>query len=836
MSGRRRVPIDNINDLMQRRQKATQQHRNKESTSELEELEDLMSTYQYREPELHEEFAPLNEELQDANENARQWKDALEMDINRHEISSLEESTYDYRETMNERDEAIEDLVRQSLLLKEEHQEQIKRLQRENKSFAKEILEQNSKLTRFTHGLQVREEQIGNLQKEVFELKRAQRQSCESFMELQIQATELEADLLLERRRSPESNELHEQIEKLKAELIRERRKTSEATTALKEEASTLKTEHSRLRAASFVTEAESPEHKKLLERFQHGRNSNGSDGHRNELEAELEELRDRNEIQRIELQELRRELWAATEAAGRANDLQRELTQARHALEGSQASPVLQKQVKEAEATNRILKERIEQLEKMRRIEADTVNNIEAKPKSVTTNSGNDQDIEKLEAELFNREMALQKADLLAQKLTRNLNTLKGAYVRLEQEASGTMLNAPKIEEIEEFQRMNDSLFNENHELRKANKQASEDREEMQKELKNLRTQLDFLENEKKTIGRLKNELEEAKEKRVSAETSIVSSYERQLTAMGLDKTTTVEKLEKDLEDLRWESSRKIGEMTGQLEAHQDENERNRKQFMVQLEAKNQAIFALEKTLHAQEQVIDSMKEEMDHLQQGMVDSTKRRRDESENLQQEIMELETNKAKLEREMLGLKTQLDASKNEKEEEVARLNKVISSLKEDNQLAKDVANSEDINRIMEVRQRLGQLKDRNTSLAEENERLVSRLDRALKKNQSLSTYKDQARTFEQECSALRNQVEELEQSIVSFKNRPQASKAAAVEAEVPSKKNPKGMRGMFTRRSKSRENAKTRTTVALVNVTNERLASTKDYSDELLGNR
>jgi chromosome segregation ATPase len=274
-----------------------------------------------------------------------------------------------------------------------------------------------------------------------------------------------------------------------------------------------------------------------------------------------------------------------------------------------------------------------------------------------------------------------------------------------------------------------------------------------------------------------------------------------------------TIDSLRKDLAASRGRGAEDITGMTISLNALQSENSGLREQFEVELQAKNQQIYALEHTLHAQEQIVENMRSEMDQLQSGMESSTERRREDFEDLQQEMMQIESRAMKQDREIIALKMQLEESKLEHKSEVVRLKDVIVTMEKESPLAKTVAELQRDDKMLEVRERLEQLKMRNTNMQEENLKLGGRLERAIIEIKSFEAERNHSEEMDKENGLLRGQVKELEKILGGARKQKQRGAPAspartAIDKEnnvtskdKSTKKGSKGsLRGLFKRRT------------------------------------
>jgi len=163
-------------------------------------------------------------------------------------------------------------------------------------------------------------------------------------------------------------------------------------------------------------------------------------------------------------------------------------------------------------------------------------------------------------------------------------------------------------------------------------------------------------------------------------------------------------------------------------------------------------------------------MRSEMDQLQSGMEHATKSRRDELEEMQKEVMQVEAKAMKQEREIVALKMQLEERKLEHKADVVKLKDALAkAMEQDSPLKKTISDLQYKDRMLEVRERLEQLKARNTALQEENLNLGGRLERAVIQISASEVEKQQAEEIEEENTKLRQQLKEYEHLLSSSAN-------------------------------------------------------------------
>jgi len=354
-----------------------------------------------------------------------------------------------------------------------------------------------------------------------------------------------------------------------------------------------------------------------------------------------------------------------------------------------------------------------------------------------------------------------------------------------------------------------NDTLTKTIESLQEKNKYLSEKSEAMVKDIESLKADVDIFSQEASKLTELKTRLVQTEREREASEQYTVESYEKQLSALSSDKDIEIDSLRNSLTESRGESSVKMEVMITQLSSMEDENNGLREQFELEIQAKDQQIFALEHTLHAQEQIVDTMRSEMDQLQSGMEHATKSRRGEVEEMQQEVMQIEAKAMKQEREIVALKMQLEERKLEHKADVVKLKDALAkAMEQDSPLKKTISDLQNNDRMLEVRERLEQLKARNTDLQEENLNLGGRLERAAIQISAFEVEKQQVEEIEEENVKQRQQLKEYEQllsrSTKAARAVPlqQSSKTTILEKEsnIRTKDKKKKKFSLFKRRS------------------------------------
>jgi chromosome segregation ATPase len=802
--------------------RSVQSEDKKATEGELHHLRKSMTSIKDQNPKVTDEIATLRKELKLAKQDASRWKVALEETGGtgsdyRYQITMLHKELDESVERLKERDQAIENLVNQSI----SQDAHVKDLKTRLSSLMKEMEKRRS------HGSAMLESEVERLQNET-----------EIFAG---QIIEQDEEIQNLRRRLQQRDD---QIQLFKQELadVRDRVENSPRSTEALEDAERLKIELSRLTIDLQAREEEIVHLQKQLASTE--QKLAGSDPSSVlDLQAELDELRDANEDNRAELRDLRKQLWDAKQDAGAANDLKLELAQAQYAFDeykrkhgGSGINNDDKKTIEKLKSDLQASESRIADLESITNSNSfnekkmgDLLKDIEALRKDLASRS---ETIEKLSEEIKSKNAAIEKSESIKLKILGELSitkdTLKGLQGETsEKSRSMAASDAEKValrEQKEDLEKARDAMALEVAELQK----KIESLEDTRNGLDDLKIQLEkaqqareaseklIVESYEKRISalnlekdtaidelrgqltatqghkskeaetmalQLKSMLEKAQQAREASEKSIVEAYEKRISALNFEKDITIDELRGELTATRGHKSEEADAMARQLKSMQSDNDTLREQFDVELHAKNQQIYALEHTLHAQEQIVQNMRAEMDQLQSGMEHATEKRRGEVEDLQQELMQLEGRALKQEREITAMKMQQEEMKLEHKAEVVRLKEALANMEKEGPLAKTMASLQNDDRMLQVRERLEQLKARNTALQEENLKLGGRLERKVIEIKSLEFEKSRAEELEHENNSLRRQVQELGSILESA--RPKSSRSSSAKKQSSS---------------------------------------------------
>jgi DNA repair exonuclease SbcCD ATPase subunit len=483
-------------------------------------------------------------------------------------------------------------------------------------------------------------------------------------------------------------------------------------------------------------------------------------------LEAEIDELKEANAEQMEELRELRkksRQTEMATDEIARSKNevrsFQREADDFKRTLDTLKVE-------------NDALTKQVENLQKIK---------AEAEKKFDDT----------LQTERQSRATTLSALQSKIRELENAYAELKASPGHISEEAVHELENSIAVLK-QQLRAQEADLDNARRTIRElegmlADKRAEEaaaheeEREELLSEIESLtqqleeaRDKLDSLQSEREIICDFKDKLERADEAREESEKRIVDTYERKISLLTLDKDVTIDKLRNELLDVKKSHEEEQKQLVGELKAAHEDIEELRELMKEEVGQREAKIFALEHTLEAQEQLVNNMKTEMDHLQSSMESSAARRREEVDEMQQEILIMSSQAAQLEREIKSLQFELEAKEESHRLEVSKLQEKIAKCEERPADHRNAADLQMELRVKEVKDRLEKLKWRNTALKEENENLKERLEIA---EASLKENGDYNRTKE-----LEEDLSKQQQKVISLETEIKKMKAAASDPD------------------------------------------------------
>ncbi len=312
--------------------------------------------------------------------------------------------------------------------------------------------------------------------------------------------------------------------------------------------------------------------------------------------------------------------------------------------------------------------------------------------------------------------------------------------------------------------------------------------KEFLAKEVARLQTALDNIKIQNPHLQEMQKKVDEAEKGRTQFEKTMISTYERKLNLMQMNKDLTIDGLRKELTQSKERHKEAESDLLSKIRTLETQKHELEAELKAKMQHKNAKIQFLEQTLSAHEQVSGQMKEELDQLQRGMETSSVTRRAETEELQEELMDVQNKASKYEREISSLKMKLEEQKLQHRNEIARMEDVITSLESDNStpMMRDVAIEREKALANDYRQQVDGLRSRVNYLQDENVNLRHKIE---KEAESRSSKNDKWRN-----SALQEQVFKLQQrlrvyegdsdSIVSSSSRRSARTLTETSPRIP----------------------------------------------------
>jgi chromosome segregation ATPase len=416
-------------------------------------------------------------------------------------------------------------------------------------------------------------------------------------------------------------------------------------------------------------------------------------------LRAQLDELQEANEAQREELRVLRRQLREAKADVDRLDEMKLELAEARQELDeyrskagrSAREDGELKRQLDDAVAAKEEAKKNMEKEMESLRVEHDAaIRALEAK-------------VGDREEEIESLRRSSEGADERVMALAEEVDSLNRELEEREAMAHDELVMADEIDKLKG------------------------EREMLIKDVEELNKELSAFQEDRNNIEEIKERLSAAENGRLSAEQGIIDAYERKLSLLKLDKDVTIDGLRKELLEEKGRNTEDVEDLVDRIKHLEMENKDLKDELEAKLELKNTRIMALEQTLGAQEQLVDNMKTEMDHLQSSMTRNTMTRRAEVEEMQQEVVEKTAEITRKDREITALKMEIEESRLANKLEISNLQERIAAMGEA-PLARSAVEQHSDQRMTDVKERLEQVKWRSTQLHEDNEKLRARLVR------------------------------------------------------------------------------------------------------------
>ena len=335
--------------------------------------------------------------------------------------------------------------------------------------------------------------------------------------------------------------------------------------------------------------------------------------------------------------------------------------------------------------------------------------------------------EVERLKLEL---KSATADKDAIAEKMNRQIESLRHLHSHAAEELRNRDEKIASLEkeliELRELmaeETMDDVFLNDRDGQtvdQSNNKELNEERDMLLAKVETLSGEIESLKNasESTIVAELKTKLarsEQVREELEKDRAHFMSNRDKEMDRFRLQLAETRQQSEtRDLEQLNL------------LKKFEAENEQLQEEFAMRMREKNSKIIALEQTLSAQEQVVGTMSNEMDQLQNGMEKVAIQRRAEIEELNQELMDYTSKATRLEREVLALTMKLDDKKLRHKAEVQKLKDRIAAIESGDVVHYDNRDGKQLEN--ELKEKNDHLKWLNSTLKDENKRMKEKIDK------------------------------------------------------------------------------------------------------------
>jgi len=278
------------------------------------------------------------------------------------------------------------------------------------------------------------------------------------------------------------------------------------------------------------------------------------------------------------------------------------------------------------------------------------------------------------------------------------------------------------------------------------------------------LQTALDSLESDRKKIGSLIKQVDEAEKGRTQFEKTMISTYERKLNLVQMNKDLTIDGLRKDLAQSKETFKQIESDLLKKIRSLEVEKHEFEAELKAKMQHKNAKIEFLEQTLAAHEQVAGHMKDELDQLQSGMETVSVTRRAEVEEMQEELVNVQNTARKYEREMNALKMHIEEQKFEYMDEINKLQNHIERLEmegNESPLIRQAAAERENVYLRGVSEQNDNLKSKINSIQAENRDLRDQVEKTNNSRSSSKNDKWRNSALQEQVIALTKRLRELE---------------------------------------------------------------------------
>jgi chromosome segregation ATPase len=298
--------------------------------------------------------------------------------------------------------------------------------------------------------------------------------------------------------------------------------------------------------------------------------------------------------------------------------------------------------------------------------------------------------------------------------------------------------------------------------------------RSEIDQELQSIKKQKDFLGKENarlqanlENIGdgehmdELKKQVEEAEIARTLFEKTMISTYERKLNLMQMNKDLTIDGLRKDLTQSKENLKETESDLLDKIRSLDVERNQLDSELKAKMNLKNKKIAFLEQQLSGHVQLLSHMQEEMDQLQGAMETNSVSRRADVEELEEELISFQNKCTRYEREIADLKMMIDDLKAHHKNELGRLQYNMEEIRLDNDetpVLRQLA-EKDRMAVNEMARQVERLKEKVRCLQEENFEFREKIERGDKRSSKNDKWRNSA--LQEQVQALTKRIREME---------------------------------------------------------------------------
>lgn len=305
-----------------------------------------------------------------------------------------------------------------------------------------------------------------------------------------------------------------------------------------------------------------------------------------------------------------------------------------------------------------------------------------------------------------------------------------------------------------------------------------------LKNEIKKLREAPSKVTNESDMVKELKKQLEEAEKGRTQFEKTMISTYERKLNLMQMNKDVTIDGLRKELTKSKAIQKESETELINKIRNLENERREFEAELQAKMQHKNARIEFLEQHLSAHEQVSGHMRDDLDQLQSRMENMSVGRRAEMEELQEDLIDAQSKITKYERDITSLKMKMEEAKLTHQNEVSRLQRIIDSIESDNQtpMMRDVAKESEKRLEKEYRSQMESFQSKINGLQEENRNLKYEIEKIEKQASRNDKWRNSA--LQEQVIKLQQRLKEYESETGSVVSAPSRRKSSSSTPRVP----------------------------------------------------